>query len=127
MLKSEIKPGSEYAFCEKRTPGTPFERVRIIEHVRSNKWKAKWIDPNPGLVDYIESGQLIVPWKEHRAFLKEEADEERIQKYNDDHGYTDKNRPVITGLEQVFRAQQTELHKIGHNLKTQIPSAGLTN
>jgi hypothetical protein len=78
--------------------------VRIIEHVRSNKWKATWIDPNPGLVDYIESGQLIVPWKEHKALLKEEANEERIQKHNDDHGYTDKNRPVIAGLEQVFQS-----------------------
>ena len=104
MLKSEIKPGSEYAVREKRTHGTPFQRVRIIEHVRANKWKAKWVGPNPGLVDYIESGQLIVPWKEHKAFLKEEASEDRIQKYNDDHGYTDRNRPVITALEQVFQS-----------------------
>jgi hypothetical protein len=69
MLKAEIKPGGEYAVREKRTPGVPFQRVRILEHVRGNKWKAQWIDPNPGLVDYIESGQLIVPWKEHKDFL----------------------------------------------------------
>ena len=41
MLKSEIKPRTEYAMREKRTPGTPFQRVRIIEYVRGNKWKAE--------------------------------------------------------------------------------------
>jgi hypothetical protein len=55
-------------------------------------------------VDFIESGQLIVSWKEHKAFLKEEASEERIQKYNDDYGYRDRNKPVITALEQVFQS-----------------------
>jgi len=102
--ESEIKPGSEYAVREKRTQGTPLHRVRIIEHIRSNKWKAKWIAPNPGLIDYIESGQLIVPWNEHKALLKEEADEERLCEYNDAHGYNDKNSPVIRALEQVFES-----------------------
>jgi hypothetical protein len=59
MLKAEIQPGIDYALREKRLVGAPFQRVRIIEHIRKNKWKAKWIEPNPGLVDYIESGQLI--------------------------------------------------------------------
>jgi hypothetical protein len=72
MLKAEIKPGKEYAFREKRIHGSPLQRVRIIEHVRGNKWKVEWIDPNPGLVHYVESGQLIVPWKEQKAFLKDE-------------------------------------------------------
>lgn len=68
MLKSEIKAGTHYAFREKRVPDTPLQRVRIIEHVRANKWKAEWIEPNPGLVHYVESGHLIVRWKEHKAF-----------------------------------------------------------
>lgn len=104
MLKFEIKPGMDYAVREKRTRGTPFRRVRIIEHVRGNKWKAKWIDPNAGLMDYIESGQLVVPWKEHKAFLKEEASEDRLREHNARHGYTDKNSPVITAMEQAFES-----------------------
>lgn len=104
MLKSEIKPRTEYAMRERRVRGTPFQRVRIIEHVRGNKWKAKWIDPNPGLVDYFESGQLIVPWKERKAFLREEENEASLRDYNARHGYTDKNLPVITALEQVFES-----------------------
>ena len=61
MLKSEITPRTEYAMREKRATGIPFQHVRIIEHVRGNKWQAEWIDPNSGLIHYVESGQLIVP------------------------------------------------------------------
>jgi hypothetical protein len=102
MLKFEIKPGTEYAVREKRMRGNTFQRVRIIEHIRGNKWKAKWIDPNPGLIDYIESGKLIVPWKEHKAFLEEETNEDRLREHNVRHGYSRKNSPLITALEQVF-------------------------
>jgi len=48
------------------------ERVRVIEHVRRNKWKVQWIDPNPGLVDYVETKQLMVQWKDRKAFLQED-------------------------------------------------------
>lgn len=101
MLKSEIKPRAEYALREKRLPGTPFQRVRIIEHIRGNKWKAEWIDPNPGLVHYVESGQLICPWKEHKAFLKEETEAQRLRKHNETHGYIPES-PLTKAVEQVF-------------------------
>jgi hypothetical protein len=80
MLKSEIQPGTDYALRETREIGARFQRVRIIDHIRKNKWKAKWVEPNPGLIDYVESGQLIVPWKERKAFLKEEESAERLRK-----------------------------------------------
>ncbi len=96
MLKCEIKLGTEYALREKRTLGTPFQRVRIIEHVRGNKWKAKWIDPNSGLVDYVESGQLIVPWKEHKAFLKDEENAERLWQHNSKGQGFRENSPIAT-------------------------------
>ncbi len=101
MLKAEIRPGVEYAIREKRVPGAPFEHVRIIEHIRGNKWKAKWIEPNPGLIHYVESGQLIVPWKERRAFLREEENEERLQDQNRRCGY-DENSPVANAVYQIF-------------------------
>src|SRR6266446_7468474 len=70
VLKVDITPGLEYAFRERRATGVPFQRVRILEHIRGNKWRVEWIDPNPGLVHYVESSQLIVAWKEHKAFLR---------------------------------------------------------
>lgn len=102
MLKSEIRPRAEYALREKRAPGTPFQRVRVIEHVRRNKWKVEWIDPNPGLVDYVESGQLIVPWKDQKTLLKEEANEERLRAHNERNGYDDEDSPVVRALHDVF-------------------------
>jgi hypothetical protein len=46
--------------------------------IRGGKWKAEWVDPNPGLVHNVESQNLIVPWRELKAFLREEADKSRL-------------------------------------------------
>jgi hypothetical protein len=73
MLKAEIKPRTEYAVRKKRVVGGPLERVRIVAHVRGNKWKAEWIEPNPGLIHYVESGQLVSAWRDRKAWLKEGA------------------------------------------------------
>ena len=48
MQKADIKVGGEYALRESRTPGTPLQHVRIVEHIRRNNWRAEWIEPNPG-------------------------------------------------------------------------------
>ena len=61
MLKSEIKPRMEYAFREKHTPGTPFQHVRVIEHIRADKWKVEWIAPNPGWLTTLHRGN----WSRH--------------------------------------------------------------
>jgi len=103
MLKSQIKSGTEYAFREKRIPGSPFQRVRIIEHIRGNKWKAEWIEPNPGLVHYVESGQLIVPWKENKAFLKDEVNATRLREHNDRQGF-ERDSPIDRAIEQIFES-----------------------
>jgi hypothetical protein len=108
MVKSEIQPGVEYALREKRVPGAPFQRVRIIEHVRKNKWKAKWIDPNPGLVDYVESSQLIVPWKGRKAFLKEEESSERLENHNNRLGYKEES-PVAKAVYSIFESVGDEV------------------
>ena len=92
MLKSEIKLRADYAFREKRIPGAPLEHIRILEHIRHNKWKAEWIDPNPGLVHYAESGQLVCIWKGRKAFLKEEESREKILKRNGEHGYAESSQ-----------------------------------
>lgn len=108
MLKSEIQPGVEYALREKRAIGAPFQRVRILEHIRKNKWKAKWIEPNPGLLDYVESGQLIVRWKEQKAFLKEEEGSERLQNHNHRLGYKEQS-PVADAMYQIYESVGDEV------------------
>jgi hypothetical protein len=100
----KIEPKTEYALREKRAPGTPFQRVRVIEHIRRNKWKVEWIDPNPGLFDYVESGQLIVLWKDRKVFLQEEANAERLRDHNERHGYENDDTPVASAIQQVFES-----------------------
>ena len=104
MLKAHIKPGTEYGFRERLKPGTPFQRVRAIEHIRKNKWKVEWIDPNPGLIDYVESGQLIVPWKNHKALLKEEQSAKELREYIQRHGYDNDDFPVPSAIQQVLES-----------------------
>lgn len=64
----------------------PLERVRIIAHVRGNKWKAEWIEPNPGLIHYVESGQLVSAWRDRKAWLKEEEQEAGLKRQSDQQG-----------------------------------------
>jgi hypothetical protein len=99
VYKSTIVRDAEYALREKRE--APIERVRILEHVRGNRWKAQWIDPNSGLVHYVESGHLLCPWKQLKAFLREESDAERLRQHNVECGWV-KDSPVDQALYQVF-------------------------
>ncbi len=87
MWKAQVKPGVEYALREKRSAESPIQRVRILEHVRGNRWKAEWVDPNPGLTHFVESGHLICAWKDLKAFLREEESAERLKAHNKQQGY----------------------------------------
>jgi hypothetical protein len=100
-VKSEINPQTDYALREKSAPDAPLQRVRIIEHIRGNKWKAEWVNPNPGLVDYVESGHLICRWKDHKAFLREESDAKRLREHNSEIGFEFES-PLDKAVHQVF-------------------------
>lgn len=108
MQKSEIVPGTEYAIRERRVLAGPFQRVKILEHIRHNKWKAKWLDPNPGLIDYLESSQIIVTWKEHRAYLKDEENAAALSERNHREGY-EPGSPVTEAVEQVIDEMHDEI------------------
>ncbi|MCJ7594227.1 MAG: hypothetical protein MUO52_05580 [Desulfobacterales bacterium] len=88
---------------EGKTPDTPLQRVKIIQHVRGKKWKAEWIDPNPGLVDYVETRNLVVLWKERRAFFKDEQRARELRADNEHHGY-DEESPLANVLYEVFES-----------------------
>jgi hypothetical protein len=75
MQMVEIKVGEEYGLREAQQPGSAMQRVRILEHIRGTKWRAEWIEPNPGLKDYVESKHLVVRWKERKVFLRDEESE----------------------------------------------------
>lgn len=101
MLKAHIKPGTDYALRERRGPDATIQRVRVLEHIRGSKWKAAWVHPNPGLVHFVDSAHLLVPWKEIKPFLKEEQDETYLIEQNDRDGYR-QDSSVVHAVEQVF-------------------------
>lgn len=78
MNKADIHPGKEYAVREPVGAGGDFQHVRVIEPVRRSHWRVEWIDPNPGLVDFLKSANFIVPWGERRAFLRDEQRAEAL-------------------------------------------------
>jgi len=108
MLRSELKAGIDYAFREKRVSGYPLARIKLIAHVRGNRWKAKWINTHPGLVDYVTTAQIIAPWSEQKGFLREEKELAELRAYNLEYGY-DGNFPICEALQQVFESVQDEL------------------
>jgi hypothetical protein len=72
VYRQEIIIGQEYGYREKPRQKGPLERVRILERVRS-QWKVEWIEPNPGLQDFVKSTHLLTPWRESKEFLRDEA------------------------------------------------------
>ncbi len=103
MQKSEIAVGEEYGVREIPKTGASLQHVRIIQHVRGTKWKAEWIDPNPGLVDYLESKTLVVRWKERRAFLKDEESDTQFWRAIERQGYQ-RDSPIDNALTEVFES-----------------------
>ena len=78
MNQEEIIPGEEYGLREPPRPGIDLQHVRVVERVRPGRWRVEWIDPNPGLVDFVKSSNLIIPWKDRNRFLRDERDLEAI-------------------------------------------------
>ena len=105
MQKSEIKVGEEYLLREARRPDAELQRIRIMQHMRGKKWKAEWIEPNPGLVDYVESHNLLVRWKDRKAFLQDEERERRLRQHNEQTGYL-KESPITRAVEEVFESME---------------------
>lgn len=77
MQTASLVEGRYYVFREKPRPGAPILKVRLIEKVgRRGHVKVRYEDgPHPGLEEYVNVRQLVVPWGERQALLR---DEERV-------------------------------------------------
>jgi hypothetical protein len=75
---SDLRVGKLYLYREKPRPGEPILKVKVTDIVgRRGHVKVRFEDgPHPGLEEYVRTRQLIVPWVERRAFLR---DEERLK------------------------------------------------
>src|SRR3972149_5273407 len=103
MQKFEIRPGEEYLLREARKADAPLQRVKILQDVRGKKWKAEWIEPNPGLVEYVESQDLVVRWKDRKAFLRDEERARQRREHNERQGYI-ADSPLDRAIGEVFES-----------------------
>lgn len=104
MDKNSIKLGVEYAVREPVAVGAEMQRVKVLEPVRAGKWKVEWIDPNPGLIDYVASKNIIVPWSEHRSFLRDEQRREGLLRTVEYFGFPGDDSPLDEAVRQAFDA-----------------------
>jgi hypothetical protein len=78
--QSLIEIGTEYGLRERVQAGELLERIRVLERVRSGRWRVEWLEGDrEGLKDFVKSKNIIVPWRERRAFLR---DEEKARVFN---------------------------------------------
>jgi hypothetical protein len=80
MQTASLVDGRFYVFREKPRAGTPMLKVKLVEKVgRRGHVKIRFEDgPHPGLEEYINVRQLVVPWGERKALLRDEERLERI-------------------------------------------------
>ena len=100
MDKHDIEPGKHYAIREH--PTDDLQHVKILESVRSGKWRAEWIDPNPGLVDYVSSRHIIVPWGQRRALLRDERNADAMTAAVDRSGFPGNHHPVAIAVTEIL-------------------------
>ena len=73
MDKSQIEVGRRYAMREKVSAGQPLIQVQVLEIARGTQVKVRRLsEPHEGLEEFVRTRQLLVPWGERQAFLKDE-------------------------------------------------------
>jgi hypothetical protein len=79
MEEQKIHKSRHYGFRFKPRSSEPLPHVKVIEKVgRKGAVKIRFMDePHCGLEEFVETRQLVVPWPERKAYLR---DEERLQR-----------------------------------------------
>jgi hypothetical protein len=100
MTKEELKAGVECAFETSQSPDSPLQHIRLIERVRG-RWKAEWIDPNPGQIGYAISKQIVSRWEDHEDFQRDKVFLAHLTKFNRSIGYMPES-PIDQAIQEVF-------------------------
>jgi hypothetical protein len=75
--------GRSYAYRERRSTDSPLLKVKLLDKVgRKGKVKIRFDEgPHPGLEEYVNTRQIIVPWGERKALLRDEERAARLEEY----------------------------------------------
>ena len=82
MQYNEIGVGQKYAFRQRLSTSEPLLQVQVIEKTgRRGQVKIRRVtEPYEGLEEWVTSRQLVVPWTERKALLR---DEERAKRFDE--------------------------------------------
>lgn len=103
MQKKDIVPGETYAVREGGLEGAPLQQVRALEHIRRDKWRVEWIEPNRGLIDFVKSGAIVCPWSERKAFLRDEQNHTSLVRERE-RSWPGHDHPVAEAVDVIFEA-----------------------
>jgi hypothetical protein len=80
MESTQLGLRRTYAYREKRGAGFPLLKVVLLDKVaRKGKIKVRFEDgPHPGLEEYVTTRQIICPWGERKAVLRDEQRAARL-------------------------------------------------
>ena len=111
MDKPNIVPGADYAIREHI--GDDLQHVKVLAPVRSGKWRAEWIDPNPGLVDYVRSRDVLVEWADRHVLLRDERNADAFGPRSVAiSGYPEPHHPVAAAVDVVLESTgEPSLHQ----------------
>lgn len=101
MDKHLIEVGRKYALREKVSAGQPLIQVQVLELTgRGSQVKVRRLsEPHEGLEEYVKTRQLLVPWGERQALLK---DEERAMRF--DEARQGRNQALAGAIRTVMEA-----------------------
>lgn len=102
MIREELRCGEKYGFREKpRLEDASLQCIQLLKHIRGRKWQVRWVDTHPGMVDYIDSAQILIPWSERKAYLQEERDRDAMTRHNHALGF-ESDSVVAEAIHDVF-------------------------
>lgn len=120
MDQREIEVGRLYALREPARPGVEMQKVKVLERVRSGRWKVEWVDPNPGLVDYVRSANIICRWADRRPVIRDEENYQRLRSVSDALWPGDEH-PLSHAVDQVLFSTGEPSIGLVHGLLIEAP------
>jgi hypothetical protein len=86
VLNSELVAGAVVAYREKRSVDDPLHQVEVIDGtVKDRQIRVLFLDcENEGLRSWVRTAQLICPWRDREAVIKDEQAEKRLRADWDD-------------------------------------------
>lgn len=120
MDQRDIEVGLLYAVREPPRPGVEMQKVKVLERVRSGRWKVEWVDPNPGLVDYVRSANIICRWADRRPLIRDEESYEHLRAASDAVWPGD-DHPLRHAVDEVLESTGEPSIGLVHGLLAESP------